>query len=135
MGNVPGNLRRRRSWALDLVLLLSAGVAVAGIGTAVFWIADSYHGTLWVMAACIAIGFFAIIGKSYGIGKLKSAPFAAFSAAWLLVHVCVFLVVLAYLGFLYYLPFLIAELFLGFMAAIWLFGPPAGPPGTDGTFS
>jgi hypothetical protein len=68
--------------------------------------------------------FLLIIAKTYGIKKLRMPAFAMFSAAWLLAHVCVFLVVLDYLGFLYYLPSLMAELFLGFMTAIWLFGPP-----------
>jgi hypothetical protein len=40
------------------------------------------------------------------------------------VHVAVFLLVLGWLGFLYYLPFLIVELWIGYSVAIWLFGPP-----------
>jgi hypothetical protein len=128
MDNVLGSSRRKRSKTLDLLLLIGAGIAVAGVGTVAFWIADDHHATVWLLAACAALAFFVIIGKSYGLGKLKSLPFAAFSAFWLLVHVCVFLLVLGYWGFLYYLPFLVAELFLGFMAAIWLFGPPAKLP-------
>jgi uncharacterized protein (DUF488 family) len=59
------------------------------------------------------------------VEDIMSKNRSTFSAAWLVIHVCVFLLVLDYLGFLYYLPFLVAELFLGFMTAIWLFGPPA----------
>lgn len=128
MDNVLGNGKRKRSRALDLLLLIGAGVVVAAVGTAAFWIADNHHAAVGLLAACVAIGFFIIIGKTYGVGKLKSLPFAAFSMVWLLVHVCVFLLVFGYLGFLYYLPILVAELFVGFMAAIWLFGPPANGP-------
>lgn len=125
MDNVLGSRGRKRSKALDLLLLIGTAIVVAGVGTTAFWIADDHNAAVWLLAACAALAFFVIIAKSYGLGKLKSPPFAAFSAIWLLVHVCVFLLVLAYLGFLYYLPFLVAELFLGLMAAIWLFGPPA----------
>ena len=128
MENVSGSCDRRRSKTLDLLLLMGTGIVVAGVGTVGFWIADDHNATVWVLAGCAAFAFFAIIAKSYGLGKLKSLPFAVFSAVWLLVHVCVFLLVLGYLGFLYYLPFLVAELFLGFMSAIWLFGPPAKSP-------
>ncbi|MGA7646750.1 MAG: hypothetical protein WBW01_09585 [Terriglobales bacterium] len=128
MDNALGNGKRKRSKALDLLFLIGAGVVVAVVGTAAFWIADTHHATVGMLAACIAIGFFTIIGKTYGVRKLRSLPFAAFSMVWLLIHVCIFLLVMGYLGFLYYLPFLVAELFVGFMAAIWLFGPPVNGP-------
>lgn len=123
MDSAVGGHKRRGKLA-DLLLLISTGIAVVAIGGAAFWVADDHNATVWLLAGCAALAFLVIEAKSYGLKKLRSAPFAAFSAVWLLLHVGVFLFVLAYLGFLFYLPFLIAELFVGFMAAIWLFGPP-----------
>ncbi len=125
MGNVLSSRAQTRSKALDLLLLVGAALLVAGFGTAAFWIADTHHATVGLLAAGAAGGFLLIIAKTYGFRKLKSPPFAAFSTAWLVAHICVFLLVLGHLGFFYYLPVLVAELFVGFMVAIWLFGPPA----------
>lgn len=128
MDDVVRNGKRKHRKGLDLLLLTIAGLVAAGVGTAVFWIADNHHATVGVLAAFAALGFFIIIGKTYGIRQLKSLPFAAFSMVWLLIHVCVFLIVVGNLGLLYYLPFLVAELFVGFMVAIWLFGLPTNNP-------
>jgi hypothetical protein len=126
MGNVVGNGVKKRSKVIDLLLLVGTAFLVAALSTGAVLISEAYHvSPAWLLSFWAGVGFLGIIGKIYGARKLKSPRFAAFSAAWLVIHVCIFLFVLDYLGFLYYLPFLVAELFLGFMTAIWLFGPPA----------
>jgi|GEM_PF-3167333 len=126
MDNVPGSEVKKRGKVVDMLLLLGTALLVGGLSTGAALVSEAYHvSPAWLLAFWAGVGFLMIIGKTYGVRKLKSARFAAFSAAWLVIHVCVFLFVLGYLGFLYYLPFLVAELFLGFMTAIWLFGPPA----------
>ena len=130
MDNVLGN-QRKRNKVLDLLLLTGTAILVVGIGAVAFWVADAHNATVWALAACAALAFFVIISKSYGLEKLKSSSFAAFSAVWLLIHISIFLLVVDYLGFIYYLPFLVAELLVGFMAAIWLFGSPPKVPGPN----
>lgn len=110
---------------VDRLALLVAGLLVAGLSIGAGLISEAYSiSPAWLLSFWAGVGFLGGIGKTYGLRKLKSPPFATFAAVWLVLHVCLFLVVLPYLGFLYYLPFLGAELFLGFMTAIWLFGPP-----------
>ena len=111
---------------VDRVLLLVLALFLAGLSTGAALLSEAYSiSPAWLLSFWTGIGFLGAIGKTYGFQKLKSPRFAAFSAVWLVLHVGVFLFVLAYLGFLYYLPFLVAELFVAFMAAIWLFGSPA----------
>jgi hypothetical protein len=129
MDNALGREMKKRGRVVDMLLLLGTALLVAGLSTGAALVSEAYHiSPAWLLAFWAGVGFLMIIGKTYGVRDLKSPRFAAFSAAWLVIHICVFLLVLAYLGFLYYLPFLVAELFLGFMAAIWLFGRPANGP-------
>jgi hypothetical protein len=126
MADALGEGRKKRSKVIDMLLLLGTALLVAALSTGAALISEAYHvSPAWLLSFWAGVGFLGIIGKTFGTRKLKSPTFAAFSAAWLVIHVCVFLFVLDYLGFLYYLPFLAAELFLGFITAIWLFGPPA----------
>lgn len=126
MDNVLGNGGKKRSKVVDMLLLLGTALLVAGLSTGAALLSEAYNvSPVWLLSFWAGVGFLGMIGKTYGIQTLKSPRFAAFSAAWLVIHVCVFLFVLGSLGFLYYLPFLGAELLLGFMTAIWLFGPPA----------
>ncbi len=111
------------------MLLLGAALVVAVLTTGAGLVSEAYHiSPAWLLSFWAAVGFLGMVTKTYGLHKLRSPHFAGFSAAWLVMHICVFLLVLAYLGFLYYLPLLAAELFLSFMMAIWLFGPPANRP-------
>jgi|HubBroStandDraft_4_1064222.scaffolds.fasta_scaffold1496417_1 hypothetical protein len=126
MDNVVRNEVKKRSKVMDKLLLLGAALLVAALSAGAALISEAYDiSPAWLLAFWTGIGFLMIIAKSYGVRKFRMPAFAMFSAAWLLVHVCAFLLVLGYLGFLSYLPFLVAELFLGFMTAIWLFGIPA----------
>jgi hypothetical protein len=126
MNNVTGKGVMKRGKMVDMLWLLGAALLVAALSTGTALVSEAHHiSPAWLLSFWAGIGFLMIIWNTYGLNKLRSPNFAMFAAAWLLVHVCVFLLVLIYLSFLYYLPFLVAELFLGFMAAIWLFGPPA----------
>jgi hypothetical protein len=132
---VPGRPQRRdidlvafvkkHGRVVDTLLLVGVALLIAALSAAAALVSEEHHlSPAWLLALWAGIGFFIIIGRTYGVRKFRSPSFTLFSIAWLLMHVCVFLAVLAYFGFLYYLPFLVAELFIGFMAAIWLFGPP-----------
>ena len=111
MDNVLGDGVKKRSKVIDLLLLLlGTALLVAALNTGAALISEAYHvSPAWLLSFWAGIGFVGIVGKTYGTRKLKSLRFAAFSAAWLIIHVCVFLFVLAYWGFLYYLPFLGAK--------------------------
>jgi FtsH-binding integral membrane protein len=124
MDSAVGEEKKKRSKALDLLLLVSAGLIVAAASTAAFWIADERHiSPGWLFAAGAALIFFLVVGWGYR-RKFRDPAFVSFFLAWTLVHVLIFLVVLAYLGFLWYLPIMLLELWIGYMIAIWQFGPP-----------
>jgi hypothetical protein len=114
----------RRNKALDRLLLLAFAIVIAVLGVAAFWIADDHHvNPGWVIAAGAGVVFVLVVGWGYR-SKFRSPGLIAFFTAWLFVHVGILLLVLGWLGILYYLPFLVAELWVGYMIAIWLFGPP-----------
>jgi hypothetical protein len=127
MDNVIGKDVKKRSKAADFGLLLLAGILVATLSTGAFWISEEHHvNPAWLLSAWAAVGFLASVGRDYRT-KLNSLAFALFFLAWLAVHILVYLLVLAYLGFLYYVPVVVLELWVGYTLAIWLFGPPPRP--------
>lgn len=77
----------------------------------------------WVFGAWAAVLFFLIVAWGYR-RKFREPAFIVFFLAWLLLHVAVYVLVLGYLGFLYYIPIMVLELWLGYTVAIWQFGPP-----------
>ena len=124
MDSVPGEEKKKRSKALDIVLLVGASVLVAAVSTAAFWLADNRHvNAAWLFAAGAALIFFLVVGWGYR-RKFRDPAFVSFFLGWTLVHVVVFLLVLAYMGFLWYLPIVVLELWVGYTIAIWQFGPP-----------
>jgi multisubunit Na+/H+ antiporter MnhB subunit len=124
MDSATGEEKKRRSKALDLFLLVGAGLIVAAACTAAFWIADEHHvSPAWLFAAGAAVVFFLVVGWGYR-RKFRDPAFVSFLLAWMLVHLLVFLLVLAYLGFLWYLPIMVLELWIGYTVAIWQFGIP-----------
>ena len=126
MGNVVGEGTKKRNKVLDFFLLLGAGLFVAVVITAAFWVADERHvSPAWLFGAGAAVIFFAAVGWGYR-RKFRDPAFASFFVAWTLLHVLVYLLVLAYLGFLWYIPIAVLELWIGYTIAIWQFGPPAG---------
>lgn len=125
MDNVVGERVKKHGKVVDMLLLVGAALLIAGLSTGAALISEEHRiSPAWLLSLWAGIGFLIIIGRTYGMRKFRSPSFALFSVAWLLMHVYVFLAVLGYLGFLYYLPFLVVELWIGFMSAIWFFGPP-----------
>jgi phosphotransferase system glucose/maltose/N-acetylglucosamine-specific IIC component len=109
---------------LDFLFLAGSALFVAALLTASFWMADKYNiNQAWLFAAQAAVFFFAAVGWGYR-KKFRSPAFVRFFLAWLLLHVTLYLLVLGYLGLLYYVPFVVVEVWIGYALAIWLFGPP-----------
>ena len=106
------------------MLLVGASLVVAVIGVASFWLADHYHiGPVWVFAAPVAAIFIAVVGWGYR-RLFRSPEFLLFLSAWMSVHVAVALLVTFFLGFVYYIPAVMLELWIGYILAILWFGPP-----------
>lgn len=123
MVNAVGE-QKKRSKTLDFLLLLGASLFVAAASTAAFWLADEHHiNPAWLFAAGAAVIFFLVVGWGYR-RKFRDPVFVSFFLAWLIVHVAVYLLVLGYLGFLWYLPIVVLELWIGYTIAIWQFGHP-----------
>jgi len=121
-----GEERKKRSKKLDFLLLLGASLFVALAGTSVFWVADEHHvNPGWLFAIGSAILFSVVVGRGYR-RKFRDPTFVSFFLAWLFLHVVIYLLVLGYLGFLYYIPIAVLELWIGYTIAIWQFGPPRG---------
>lgn len=124
MVNAAGEERKKRNKMLDFVLLLSASVFVAAAVATAFWVADVYHvNPGWLCAAGAAVLFFVAVGWGYR-RKFRNPEFVSFFLAWLVLHVALYLLVLGYLGFIYYIPIVVLELWIGYTIAIWRFGPP-----------
>ena len=124
MDSAVGEGRKKRSKALDLILLIGASLLVAAASRAAFWLAAERHiSPAWLFAGGAALIFILVVGWGYR-RKFRDPAFISFFLAWMLVHVLMFLLVLAYLGFLWYLPIMVLELWVGYTIAIWQFGPP-----------
>jgi hypothetical protein len=104
MVNATGEERKKRSKALDFFLLLVASLCAAAAIPAAFFAAKKHHiNPEWMFGAFAAVLFFPVVGWGYR-SKFRSAAFLAFFLSWTLVHTTVFVLVLDYLGFLYYPP-------------------------------
>jgi hypothetical protein len=124
MVNAVGEEGKKRSKTLDFLLLLGASLFVAAASTAAFWVADEHHiSVAWLFAAGAALIFFLVVGWGYR-RKFRDPAFVSFFLVWALLHVLVYLLVLAYLGFLWYVPIMVLELWIGYTIAIRQFGPP-----------
>lgn len=109
---------------LDRLALLGCSLLVIAVGGSAFLFADKYQvSEAWVFGAWAAVFFFLIVGWGYR-GKFRDPAFVSFFAAWTVVHALVYILVLAYLGFLWYVPIAVLELWVGYTIAIWQFGPP-----------
>jgi len=124
MDSAVGEEKKKRSRALDFVLLVGAGLLVAAGSAGAFWVADERHiNPAWLFAAGAALIFFLVVGWGYR-RRFRDPAFTAFFVGWTLVHVLVYLLVLAFLGFLWYMPIVVLELWIGYTIAIRRFGPP-----------
>jgi hypothetical protein len=113
---------------LDRLALLGASLLFIAVGGGVFLWADKHHiNDAWVFAGSASLTFLGIVGWPFR-SKFRLPNFVAFFVAWLLLHVAIFLLVLGYLGFLYYVPIVVLELWIGYTLAIWPFGPPPDRP-------
>jgi phosphotransferase system glucose/maltose/N-acetylglucosamine-specific IIC component len=111
---------------LDRLALLGCALLVIAVGGSAFLLANKYHvNAAWVFGAWAAVFFFLIVGWGYR-RKFRDPAFVSFFAAWTLVHALVYVLVLAYLGFPWYIPIAVLELWVGYTIAIWQFGPPPG---------
>jgi hypothetical protein len=116
--------RKLRTRRMDIVLLIGSSILVAAMGVGLFWLSDSLHvSPAWLFGIVTAFLFFLVVGWGYR-SLFRSQAFIAFFATWTVVHVATLLLVLAYLGFSYYVPIVTLELWLGYAIAIWWFGPP-----------
>src|SRR5690242_4311881 len=92
---------------LDRAALVGAALLLIVAGGSAFLFADKYHvSRAWVFAAWSAIFFFLIIGWGYR-RRFCEPSFISFFLIWTILHSAVFLLVLGYLGFLYYLPIMV----------------------------
>ena len=124
MVSVIGDERKKRRKAIDFLLLLGASLFVAAGSTAAFWVADERHiNPAWLFAGGAAVIFFLVVGWGYR-RKFREPVFVSFFLVWMLVHVAAYVLVLGYLGFLWYIPIVVLELWVGYMIAIRQFGPP-----------
>ena|SRR5438128_9697608 len=109
---------------IDRLASLGAALLLIAVGGGAFLLADKHHvSEAWVFGAWAAAFFFVIVGWGYR-RKFRDPAFISFFVAWTLLHVLVYLLVLAYLGFLWYVPIMVLELWIGYTIAIWQFGPP-----------
>jgi hypothetical protein len=107
---------------LDRLALLGCALLVIVVGGSAFLLAAKYHvNAAWVFGAWAAVFFFLIVGWGYR-RKFRDPAFVSFFVAWTLVHVLVYVLVLAYLGFPWYIPIAVLELWIGYTIAIWQFG-------------
>ncbi len=115
--------RTNRRGKFDRLLLGGVSLALAILLVAAFWYGIS---PAWVFAIGSGAIFVPVVGWGYR-NKFNSPAVVLFFLVWLVIHVAVLLIVLAYLGFFYYIPVVILELWTGYTIAIWRFGPPEKP--------
>lgn len=122
MENAPGKQKAERNRLVELVLLVVVGLPVSFL---LFWLADELAlGPDWAFGVGMGLVFLWVVGRGYR-SKLRDPAFIAFFTAWLVIHIAVFLLVLRRLGFLYYIPLVPLELWVGYYVAILRFGPPS----------
>jgi hypothetical protein len=121
MANALGRRKAERNRLVELVLLFVIGVPVSVL---LFWVAEELRlGTDSAFGAGMGLVFLWAVGRGYR-SKFRDPTFISFFLAWLAIHITIFLLVLRYLGFLYYIPFAALELWAGYHVAIQRFGPP-----------
>ncbi len=109
---------------LDRLALLVCALLLIAVGGSAFLLADKHHvSEAWVFGAWAALFFFLYVGWGYR-RNFRNPAFMSFFVAWTLLHVVVYLLTLAYLGFLWYVPIVVLELWIGYTVAISQFGPP-----------
>jgi hypothetical protein len=111
-----------RFW--DKTILVCAALLVCVIGGAAFWLADKYHmNPAWVFLAWNSIFLIPIVGRDFR-SHWKRPPFIAFFGGWMVLHGVVMVLLTGWVPILYWAPFIVLELFLGYFFAYLLFGMP-----------
>ncbi len=100
---------------------------VCTLGVSAFWLADDYHvNPIWLFFAFNSIGFILVVVRKFHTHP-KTFLFVGYFVLWLVVHGIVVVVLMGWVPFLYWLPIIGLELFVGYLAAYRLFGlPPEG---------
>jgi len=115
----------KRGWSkriLDFCFLVGSALIVCALGGGAFLIAEIRHiNPMWVFLSLLSVGFFAGAREDYR-KEFRSVRFIVFVCGWLVINMAVFLVVLAYFGWLYLFLALFLEQVLFYMTAFWLFG-------------
>jgi len=102
--NSVGSLR-------DRVILFIAAIFACAIVLGAFLFTETHHlSPMWVFVPAVSLGFFAQVGWAYR-QEFRSASFCLFFFAWLLIHVFSFLFVVGIVGWIYWIPTLVAEVF------------------------
>jgi hypothetical protein len=116
---------KQRGWSkriLDFCFLVGSALIVCVLGGGAFLIAEIRHiNPMWVFLSLLSVGFLAGAREDYR-KEFRSVRFIVFVCGWLVINMAVFLVVLAYFGWLYLFLALFLEQFLFYMTAFWLFG-------------
>jgi len=114
----------KKNAALSALLLVAGAIMVAAIGVASFLMADYYRvSPLWVFLGWFSLLFIAAVGKDFR-DRFRSPAFVGFFLAWLVVHLLVTIISVARLPWVYWLPAVFLELWIGYAVAFRLFGLP-----------
>jgi len=109
---------------LDKVKLigLAFGITILLLGS--FWLADIYRvDFIRIFATWMALAFLVTVGWDLR-SKIRNPGFVPFFLAWLGVHTALVAVVIGSSPWYYWLPLFTLELWVGYLLAFWLFGPP-----------
>jgi hypothetical protein len=110
--------------ALDRLWMLASAFALIAICFAVFWVGELYHvSPAWYFMGVMALGFIATAGWDLR-SKFKSPAFILFFLAWLAIHLVVVALAIGYLAWLYWIPVVLFEMWVGYTVAVMLFGLP-----------
>jgi hypothetical protein len=116
--------KTQQSRVRDFLLLVLAGAGLAAAIFTAFLLADKLHvSSQWVLGLGSAVFFFFLVGRGYR-SKLRSPTFVGFFYSGPSRTLQLFLLVVNYLGILYYMPCAFIELWAGYTIAALYVGPP-----------
>jgi hypothetical protein len=109
----------------DRILLVGAALLVCLIGGEAFTLADDYHiNPAWVFFAWNSIFLIPIVGRRFKKTQWDNPRFIAFFGVWMVLHGVVMVFLTGRVPIIYWAPFIVLELFVGFFLARLLFGRP-----------
>jgi hypothetical protein len=119
---VQTTAEKRRSKLWDRVLLVGIALflCMAGVGSAI--LGEIYHiNSAWIFFAWNSIFLIPIVGRDFRSHRKRPA-FIAFFGAWMVLHGAFMVLLTARVPILYWAPFIVSELFVGYFVAYLLFG-------------